>query len=83
MGLEGPPLHKECDGCWGPPEVRRDMTTFPGTLAGTSSLVTAGLGDFKPLLHGTERTDFYYLPTLYLETNTVLFCEHFLFLICV
>ena len=83
MGLEGPSLHKECEGCWGPPEVKRDMTASSGTLTGTTSLVTARLGDFKPLLQGTERTDFYYLPTLHLETNTALFCEHFLCLICV
>lgn len=79
MGLEGPPSHKECEGCWGLPEVWRDTTAFPGILTGTTSLVTARLGDFKPLVHGTVRTDFYYLPTLYLETKTVLFCEHFFF----
>lgn len=78
-GAGGTTFAQECEGCWGPPEVWRDTTAFPGILTGTTSLVTARLGDFKPLLHGTVRTDFYYLPTLYLETKTVLFCEHFFF----
>lgn len=27
-----------------------------------------------------EMTDFYFLPTLYLESNTALFCEHFFYI---